>query len=223
MRPPQLADWLLHRLASGPKRQSLIGDLHEQHRRGRSTAWYWRQVLHAIAASALWDIRQHPAFAVRTVALTYLFMVPWIFFTGFIYGSTKWWMVDHVIKGSVAFHDLWVLYQAPLLTAWCVGAALIGWVVATAHAESRAGTTAVAVLALLPWTVVYTRPLLQLANAGLPFFQSVPVIAGIAIVAVGMPLTLLMGSVLAAPRSSTPHQQHLSANVRSCPTAIRVR
>src|ERR1700730_14558533 len=42
-RPPRLADWLLLRLASGPKRHSLVGDLHEQYERGRSSPWYWRQ------------------------------------------------------------------------------------------------------------------------------------------------------------------------------------
>jgi len=47
-RPPRLADWLLFRLASGSKRHSLVGDLHEQYERGRSSLWYWRQAAEAI-------------------------------------------------------------------------------------------------------------------------------------------------------------------------------
>lgn len=58
--PPHLADWLLLRLASGPRRQSLIGDLHEQHARGRSTAWYWRQTVTTILGGMASDVRRHP-------------------------------------------------------------------------------------------------------------------------------------------------------------------
>jgi len=50
-RPPRLADWLLFRLASAPKWPSLIGDLHEQYERGRSSLWYWRQTAKAIVLS----------------------------------------------------------------------------------------------------------------------------------------------------------------------------
>jgi len=46
--PPRVATWLAQRLVSGPKRESLLGDLIEQYRQGRSGIWYWRQVLAAI-------------------------------------------------------------------------------------------------------------------------------------------------------------------------------
>jgi hypothetical protein len=51
-RPPRLADWLLFRLACGPKRHSLVGDLHEQYERGRSSLWYWRQAAKAIVLNS---------------------------------------------------------------------------------------------------------------------------------------------------------------------------
>jgi preprotein translocase subunit SecY len=41
--PPALATWLLNRAARG--NEALVGDLLEEYRRGRSPAWYWRQVL----------------------------------------------------------------------------------------------------------------------------------------------------------------------------------
>jgi preprotein translocase subunit SecY len=45
-RPPALATWLLTHAARG--NDALVGDLFEEHRRRRSDAWYWRQVLTAV-------------------------------------------------------------------------------------------------------------------------------------------------------------------------------
>ncbi len=49
MRPPALATWLLRHAARG--NDALVGDLLEEHRRRRSDAWYWRQVLAAFVVS----------------------------------------------------------------------------------------------------------------------------------------------------------------------------
>ena len=49
MRPPALATWLLKRAARG--NDALVGDLFEEHRRRRSVAWYWRQVLTAVVVN----------------------------------------------------------------------------------------------------------------------------------------------------------------------------
>ena len=57
--PPRLASVLLHRLASGPKRESLIGDLAERWQHGHSATWSWRQVVSAIAAGAVHDVGSH--------------------------------------------------------------------------------------------------------------------------------------------------------------------
>lgn len=45
--PPRLATWLIEH--TGRDRTSLTGDLLEEYRRGRSTAWYWKQVLTTLA------------------------------------------------------------------------------------------------------------------------------------------------------------------------------
>jgi hypothetical protein len=58
-RPPRLADWLLFRLASGSRPHSLIGDLHEQYQRGRSSLWYWRQIVQAIVLSTGISLRRN--------------------------------------------------------------------------------------------------------------------------------------------------------------------
>ncbi len=201
-RPPRLADWLLRRLASGPKTPSLIGDLHEQLWSGQSAAWYWRQTFRVIGASAAWDIRRHPVLAVRTLALTYLLLAPWVYFTGDLYGLTRWWMIDHVVPDSPVLQDLWVLYRVPLLTAWCFGWALTGWIVAKLQPACRAGMVLVALSAQLPWTVLYGAPIWRLANAGLPFFSMFPAGAGVVVVMVGLPASLIVGSLFAEPQLS---------------------
>ena len=46
--PPVLASWLLAHLATGYRRESLVGDLLEQYQEGQSAGWYWRQVAIAL-------------------------------------------------------------------------------------------------------------------------------------------------------------------------------
>ena len=66
MRPvPALATWLLLRL--GPHDESFAGDLAEEHAAGRSRAWYWRQVLSAVALTSIRQTGAHPLRAVVAV------------------------------------------------------------------------------------------------------------------------------------------------------------
>jgi hypothetical protein len=48
-RPPRLANWLLRRLRYFEYNEALSGDLAEEFAAGRSSAWYWRQTIGAIA------------------------------------------------------------------------------------------------------------------------------------------------------------------------------
>ncbi len=68
-RPPALATWLLNRFAPGGKRESLIGDLIEQHHAGRSSAWYWRQSIGAIGGNLAAMLWTHKWVAIGVVAL----------------------------------------------------------------------------------------------------------------------------------------------------------
>jgi uncharacterized protein involved in exopolysaccharide biosynthesis len=79
-RPPRVADWLLQRLTSGPRQQSIIGDLHEQYGRGRSFIWYWRQTITTILVGdamkqrLLWVLVPTAVTAALTATLSYYFM-----------------------------------------------------------------------------------------------------------------------------------------------------
>jgi hypothetical protein len=55
--PPILATWLLRHLRLGNMDEALLGDLFEDFRRGRSAAWYWRQVLAAILVGFVRELR----------------------------------------------------------------------------------------------------------------------------------------------------------------------
>jgi uncharacterized protein involved in exopolysaccharide biosynthesis len=77
--PPRLADWLLQRLATGRRQQSILGDLHEQYRRGRSVAWYWRQTITTILVGPmkqrlLWVLVPTVVTAAITATLSYYFV-----------------------------------------------------------------------------------------------------------------------------------------------------
>ena len=64
-RSADLAIRLLHRFLSASSGESLAGDLLEEHRHGRSSAWVWRQVLGAIAIGTWQDFRAHKVSAFR--------------------------------------------------------------------------------------------------------------------------------------------------------------
>jgi hypothetical protein len=55
--PPRMAVWLLKRWASPYQRESLLGDLLEVYRTGRSPTWYWREVTTALILAQVRALR----------------------------------------------------------------------------------------------------------------------------------------------------------------------
>src|SRR5262249_7003253 len=67
--PPVLATKLLERLTPSSYSEALAGDLIEQYRHGRSTAWFWRQTLLGVIAGVAKDIWNHKPRAVISLVL----------------------------------------------------------------------------------------------------------------------------------------------------------
>ena len=70
-KPPALATWLLEHARSSTTDSVIAGDLQEEFHRGRSAAWYWRQVLLAIAAGYTNEVRAHRVLAARAILITW--------------------------------------------------------------------------------------------------------------------------------------------------------
>jgi hypothetical protein len=73
-KPPVLASWMLEHLLWGGRNEALAGDLLEEFQRGRSVAWYWRQVFGAILASFSSEVR-----ADWVMVWTIAFTVAWVY------------------------------------------------------------------------------------------------------------------------------------------------
>jgi len=109
----------------------LIGDLMEEYSNGRSNAWYWKQVLMAVAIAFYREISAHKLLAVRAVLVGYVFaevacsMLELPLFNllkRFAFGSG-------LVAGTRWAHG----YIYPWAVITCLGAAGIGWVVARLH------------------------------------------------------------------------------------------
>jgi hypothetical protein len=80
LQPRPLATWLLRQFISGARNEPLIGDMVEEYRSGRSSRWYWKQVLVAILQNCFKDIHTHRLLALRAVVMTFLvYHLLWIF------------------------------------------------------------------------------------------------------------------------------------------------
>jgi hypothetical protein len=203
--PPRLASWLLGRFVCGQRRESLIGDLDEQFGQGRSSSWYWRQVLSAILVAAARDLRQHKLLASRAVVVGWV-VVPWVYFTLTVYQRTAPWIETRIpgiwFNGS-ALQRLawwaWWIYNVPLFIAWCGGSLILGWMIARLHREHRAAMLFACVASQLPWTVLWAWPAWRIAYLSdfyTPYTFPNQVVAVLTLV--GMPICTLLGGLWGA-------------------------
>jgi len=74
--PPKLATWLLEQF-SPVLDASLAGDLIESFRQGRSSGWYWREVLWAILVAFLHSLRKQWGRLAYAVVCSWLISATW--------------------------------------------------------------------------------------------------------------------------------------------------
>jgi hypothetical protein len=93
--PPRVATWLAQHLVSGPRRESLLGDLIEQYRQGRSGIWYWRQVIAAILVGSVHDLATHKMLALGTLTI----------------GWTLYYLLSFPVTGAGGIAEDWLSRQ----------------------------------------------------------------------------------------------------------------
>jgi len=152
--PPTVATWLLTTLISGEKRESIIGDLIEQHGRGHSSGWYWRQTISAIVTTFSAEIWRHKLLAVSVAAVStflpdmYMYSKLWVL----VHRLDRLWY-PHLINSrwSWIVVNPWAYRLEPYLwtshIAWCAILAALSWIIS--HSRPRQRGLAITVF-LLP-------------------------------------------------------------------------
>lgn len=87
-RPPRLASLLLARFAPG--NEALHGDLEEEFSCGRTTAWYWRQVMAAIALQGPLAVRARGLVAAENFITGIITLLLIGFYAVFVVNVTGW-------------------------------------------------------------------------------------------------------------------------------------
>ena len=87
-RPPRIASLILQRLAPG--NEALHGDLDEEFSSGRSSVWYWRQVMAAIARQGPLAVRARGLVEAENFATGIITLVMIGFYAVFVVNVTDW-------------------------------------------------------------------------------------------------------------------------------------
>lgn len=123
--PPRVATWLLMNLVSHPKRESLAGDLAEVYAQGRSSTWYWKQVLLAITVGSWKEIWGHKLLALRALVIGQLILV--------VLRKRLLSPLPGLIYERLLPTGAWEVRIALLLVAEGIVGATAGWVIGRMH------------------------------------------------------------------------------------------
>jgi len=124
IRPPKGATWLTEHFGCSPNNATVIGDLDERYRRGRSSAWYWRQVTIAIVVSLFNEIWNH-----KLLTITAL-LVGWAVFVVSRYGFC---LTQDLLFALASWSRLWRhdwITIAVQITGATLSSVCGGWLVA---------------------------------------------------------------------------------------------
>jgi hypothetical protein len=155
---PRVATWLAERFLTSPRRDSLIGDLVEQYREGRSATWYWGQVFRAIVVSITEELAAHKLLALRAVAVgmvtTYLLQIGPVVWVGL---RAEDWVIRTVVNCQATGGGFWcqtLVNQFSFELVLYVACALTGWIVARLHRPHGVAALCVFIVAFLLWECV---------------------------------------------------------------------
>jgi hypothetical protein len=194
--PPRLAAWLLRRLGSAGRNQSLMGDLVEQFTNGRSASWYWRQAVNAMFTDATQDVREHKLLALRAIGIGIASMwvfwalasiplrIIWVLSSGGMYVGGRWMTLDYS----------WMHYRGYLaLLMIVVGSAGSGWIVARLHRDHQTAMVLAFLVALvLAAAAQLVIPVRLVGWPVRPMIHSAPTIIVLFVVT---PMSVLVGGL----------------------------
>jgi hypothetical protein len=163
--PPALATWLITRLASGEKRESLIGDLIEQHRHGRSSAWYWRQTISAIVTGFTAEAWRHKGLAIGVVVIgaylgrIYMFIMrpTWLGMLDGWYPRLISWLFRMEFDGALLLAYRLHLEALTSTITFCAFLALVTWIVSRLHPRQRGLVVSLLLITQVGLCVPYLR------------------------------------------------------------------
>lgn len=150
--PPIVATWLLEHLRLGNEDESLTGDLVEEYGRGRSNAWYWRQVLTAITVSFCKELRAHFLLAVKAT------VTGWA--AQFVLQIVAWGLVNRLHLWLPLFHKLPIFFGYGIaasltwLVLWTPIWVGSGWYVGRLYRSHLAGMVLIFSMSALVWKLL---------------------------------------------------------------------
>jgi hypothetical protein len=144
--PPVVATWVLTRFCN--RNEVLAGDLAEEYQRGRTVAWYWRQVLVAILVSFGNEIRTNKLLTVRAVITGWAALI----LSGYLIGFPLYRLCSRAMValglGTVWFWSLHYYTYPRMFVPW-FGGFLSGWLVARFHRTNRAAMVTMYAMSVL--------------------------------------------------------------------------
>jgi hypothetical protein len=143
--PPIVATWVLTHF--GNCNEVLAGDLVEEYRRGRTVAWYWRQVIVAILVGCSDEIRTHKLLTVRALITGWAALILSNYLSVPLYRLYS----RAIMALGLGPLTLWWrhYYTYPVMFVPCIGGFLCGWLVAHFHRTHRVAMVNMYVISVL--------------------------------------------------------------------------